>query len=46
MAQKYQAERIEAPADKEKIAREILLQLPDWFGLPEKRLSFHPGKNR
>ena len=40
MAQKYQAEMIESPADREKIAREILLQLPDWFGLPDSTQEY------
>lgn len=40
MQDAFQIMRIEDPEQKAKIASEVLLDLPDWFGIPEARDAY------
>lgn len=40
MREMYKIERVENPAEKAKIVSEVLLDLPDWFGLPENTRNY------
>lgn len=43
MQDAFQIMRIEDPEQKAKIAWEVLLDLPDWFGIPEARDAYKTG---
>lgn len=36
-------QRIDVPEDRSRIAREILAQLPEWFGIPESTAQYVAG---
>ena len=36
----FTIERIESPEEKAEIVTEVLLDLPDWFGLPESTQAY------
>lgn len=40
MQEIFKIERVENPEEKAKIVSEVLLDLPDWFGLPESTKSY------
>ena len=40
MQEIFKIERVENPEEKAKIVSEVLLDLPDWFGLPENTKSY------
>lgn len=46
MQEIFKIERVENPEEKAKIVSEVLLDLPDWFGMPENTKSYIDDSRR
>ena len=46
MQDAFQIERVEDPEEKAEIVSEVLLDLPEWFGLPESTKAYINGSRQ
>lgn len=46
MKEVFRIERVEDPEEKAKITSEVLLDLPDWFGIPESTKAYIDDSRR